>query len=180
MSKFLWKRSEAKLEEEYSKEWLEFVYKREEFEKASFCYNKLDKDKRHQDLRKVLKESDLLEQLSVIKMMGEGYLFSDSIELVVDEVVEIAITGHEECVGMAAIALNHLNMKKWKDKIIQLVFFYTDKNLNDKDVFHYSWHLLYRLGFKNALIEYIDKYKGYMEGEFDEDDLQNITNMTER
>ena len=71
------------------------MYKREEFEKASFCYNKLDKDKRRQDLKKVLKESDLLEQLSVIKMMGEGYLFSNSIELVVDEVVEIAITGHD-------------------------------------------------------------------------------------
>lgn len=169
------------MEEEYSKEWLEFMHKGEEFEKAAFFYNKLDKDKRRQDLRKVLKESDLLEQLRVIKMMEDGwYIFSDSIELVVDEVVEIAITGHEECVGMAGSALNHLNMKKWKDKIIQLVFFYTDKNLNDKVVFHYSWLLLYRLGFKSALIKYIDRYKKYMEGEFDEDDLRDIANMTER
>lgn len=57
----------------YSKEWMELVHKREEFEKASLCYNKLDKEKRRQDLRKILKESDPLEQLPVIKMMGDGY-----------------------------------------------------------------------------------------------------------
>lgn len=168
------------MEEKYSEEWLEFVHKREEYEKASFDYNNVNKNKRRQDLRKILKESNLLEQLSVIKMMAEGYIYSNSIELVLEEVVEIAITGHEECIGWAAIALNHLNMKKWKNKIIQLVIFYTEKNLYDKTVFHYSWLLLYRLGFKDALISYIEKYKEYMEGELDEEDWQDIRNMVER
>ena len=68
------KRSEAYMEENYSEEWLEFVHKREEFEKASFAYNNVNKNKRRQDLRKILKESNLLEQLSVIKMMAEGYI----------------------------------------------------------------------------------------------------------
>ena len=105
----------------------------------------------------------------MIKMMKEGYIYSDSIELVLDEVVEIATTGYEECVGGAVGALNHLNMKKWKNKIIQLVIFYTENNLKDKAVFHYSWHLLYRLGFKQALIDYVEKYEEYMEGELDEE-----------
>lgn len=179
-TELLGKRGKAKLEQKYSKQWLELVCKREGFEKACFNYNKLDKNIRGQDLRRILKESDLLEQLSVLKMMGEGYIFSDSIELVIDEIVEIAITGHEECAGMAVIALNHLNMKKWKDKIIQLVFFITDKELPDKEIFHYSWILLYKLGFKEALIKYIDRYNNYLDGEFDEDDLQNIANMSER
>ena len=174
------KRSEAYMEENYSEEWLEFVHKREEFEKASFDYSNVNQNKRRQDLRKILKESNLLEQLSVLKMMAEGYIFSNSIELVLEEVVEIAITGHEDCTGWAAIALNHLNMKKWKNKIIQLVFFYTEKNLYDKTVFHYSWHLLYRLGFKDALISYTEKYKEYMEEELDEEDWQDIRNMVER
>lgn len=81
---------------------------------------------------------------------------------------------------MAGNALNHLNMKKWKDQIIQLVFSYTDQNLYEKEVFHQSWLLLYRLGFKDALIKYIDRYQNYLDGEFDEDDLQNIENMSER
>ncbi len=168
------------MEEKCSKEWMELVHKKEEFEKAAFLYNKLDKDKRQHDLREALEESDLLRQLSVVRMMGEGYIFSDSIELVIEQVVKIAITGYEECIGWAGIALNHLNMKKWKNKIIQLVIFYTEKNLEDETVFHYSWLLLYKLGFKQALINYIERYEKYMEGELDEDDLLDIKNMVER
>ena len=168
------------MDKKYSEEWQELLYKKEEFEKSSFFYNKLDKEKRQQDLRKALTESNLLEQLSVIRMMGEGYLFPDSIELVLAEVVEIAVTGHEESAGLARIALNYLNMKKWKNKIIQLVILYTEKNLDDKAVFHYSWLLLHNLRFKQALLDYIEKYKTYMEGELDEDDLKDIENMIER
>ncbi|MBD5473300.1 MAG: hypothetical protein HDR20_10565 [Lachnospiraceae bacterium] len=168
------------MKEKYSEEWLELIHKREEYEKASFLYNKVNENQRRQDLRKALKESNVLEQWPVIKMMKEGYIYSDSIELVLDEVVEIATTGYEECVGGAVGALNHLSMKKWKNKIIQLVIFYTENNLKDKAVFHYSWHLLYRLGFKQALIDYVEKYEEYMEGELDEEDWKDIRNMTER
>lgn len=112
--------------------------------------------------------------------MGEGYLLTDSIELVVEDMVQIAILGYEDCMGWAGVALNHLNMKKWKDKIIQLVFFYTNNNLNNKDIFHYSWLLLYKLGFKYALEKYIDIYGEYMIGEFDDKDLLDIKNMEER
>lgn len=168
------------MEEKYSEEWLELIHKREEYEKASFVYNNVDENKRKQDLRKVLKESKASEQWLVMKMMREGYIYSDSIELVLEEVIEIATTGYEECVGCAGDALNHLNMKKWKNKIIQLVIFYTEKNLYDKIVFHYSWHLLYRLGFRQALIDYVEKYREYMEGELDEEDWKDIRNMTER
>ncbi len=166
--------------EGYSEEWIKFLHKKEEFEKVSFCYNKIERNKRQQDLRKALKESDIFEQQSVIRMMKEGYIFSDSIELVLEEVVEIAITGNEECAGLAATALNHLNMRMWKNKIIELVNFYTEKNLDDEDVFHNSWLLLYKLRFKQALINYIEKYKRYMEGELDEEDIIDIKRMAER
>ena len=78
----------------------------------------------------------------------------DAIELVVEDLVRIAI--------------------------MQLVFFYTNNNLNDKEIFHYSWLLLYRLRFKHALEKYIDIYEEYMIGEFDEKDFIDITNMEER
>ncbi|MEO3943819.1 hypothetical protein [Gorillibacterium sp. CAU 1737] len=131
-------------------------------------------------MKKALETKDLLSQLSVLRMMGEGYLFPDSIEVVLEEVVEIAITGHEECAGWAGIALNHVSKKKWKDKIIKLIFFYTDRNSDDPVVFHQSWLLLYRLGFKQALLEYMETYKNDMNGELDDADLRDIENMVER
>lgn len=50
------KRGEAYIEEKYSEEWLELIHKREEYEKASFLYNKVNENQRRQDLRKALKE----------------------------------------------------------------------------------------------------------------------------
>ena len=168
------------MEINYSEEWIEFKQKKEEFESASFYYNNnVDEDKKISDLRKALKETDLLRQLSVIRMMGEGYIFPDSIELVLEEVVEIAVTGHEECAGWAGIALNHLSKEKWKSRIIELITYYTERNREDKAVFHYSWLLLYKLGFKHALKEYIKKYKDYMVGELDEEDLSEIDHIEE-
>ncbi len=165
----------------YSKEWIEFINKKKEFEKASFYYNNnVDENKKKNDLKNALYDMELLNQLSVIRLMGEGYIFPDSIELVLEDVVKMAITGHEECAGWAGVALNHLNMKKWKKKITELIIFYTECNRNDSSVFHYSWLLLYKLGFKNALKEYIEKYKEYMVGELDENDLLEIDNMVER
>ena len=168
------------LEEEYSEEWLQLIKRKEEFEKAALRFNNVDEEKKSQDLSKALKNTDLFGQISVLKMMGEGYLFTDSIELVVEDLVQIAILGYEDCMGWAGVALNHLNMKKWKDKIIQLVFFYTNNNLNNKEIFHYSWLLLYKLRFKYALEKYIDIYEEYMIGEFDDEDLLDIKNMAER
>lgn len=168
------------MEVRYSKEWIELINKKEELDKISFSYNKIDKNKRKHDLRKALEETDLLGQLLVVKMMGEGYIFPNSIELVLEETVKIAITGHEECAAWAGIALNHVDMKKCKNKIIELINFYTEKNLDDNAVFHQAWLLMYKLGFKRALIDYIRKYKKYMEGEFDETDLSDIKNMLER
>lgn len=167
-------------EEEYSEEWMQLIKRKEEFEKAALRFNNVDEEKKSNDLSKALKNTDLFGQISVLKMMGEGYLLTDSIELVVEDLVQIVILGYEDCMGWAGVALNHLNMKKWKDKIIQLVFFYTNNNLNNKDIFHYSWLLLYKLGFKYALEKYIDIYEEYMIGEFDDKDLLDIKNMEER
>lgn len=174
------KRRYMSLEEEFSEEWMQLIKRKEEFEKAALRFNNADEEKKLQDLSKSLKNTDLFGQISVLKMMGEGYIFADSIELVVEDLVKIAIMGYEDCTGWAGVALNRLNMKKWKDKIIQLVFFYTNNNLNDKEIFHYSWLLLYRLRFKHALEKYIDIYEEYMIGEFDEKDFIDITNMEER
>lgn len=168
------------MEMNYSPEWMKLIEKKEELERVSSCYNNIEQNIRKHDLRRALETTDLLSQLSVVRMMGEGYIYPDSIELVLEEVVEIAITGHEECVGWAGVALNHLSKKKWKNKMIELINFYTDCNRDDSLVFHHSWLLLYKLGFKQALKEYIEKNKKYMDGELDNDDLLDIENMVER
>lgn len=165
----------------YSREWTELINKKAEFERVSFNYNNnVEETKKKHDLRQALTRTDLISQLSVIQMMGEGYIFTNSIELVIEEVVEIAVIGHEECAGWSGIALNHLSKKKWKNKIIELINFYTDNNRDDKAVFHQSWLLLYKLGFKQALKEYIENYKEHMDGELDDDDLSDIEKMVER
>lgn len=165
----------------YSKEWEDLIRKKEDFEKASFFYNhEVEEEKRRTDLIKALNEKDIFKQLSAIQMMGEGYLFPNTIELCIEKVVEIAITGQEECVGWAGIALNHLDKKKWKSKIIDLIIQYTEKNKKDEAVFHFAWLLLYRLGYKQALKNYIQRYEEYMIGEFDEEDWSDIENMIER
>ena len=81
------------LEEEYSEEWLQLIKRKEEFEKAALRFNNVDEEKKSQDLSKALKNTDLFGQISVLKMMGEGYLFTDSIELVVEDLVQIAWDG---------------------------------------------------------------------------------------
>lgn len=169
------------MEMNYSREWIELINKKEEFERASFHYNNnVEENKKKNDLRQALDVTDLISQLSVVQMMGEGYIFTNSIELVIEEVVEIAVSGHEECAAWAGVALNHLSKKKWKNKIIELISFYTDCNRDDHAVFHQSWLLLYKLGFKQALKEYIEKYKKDMDGELDDDDLSDIEKMVER
>lgn len=171
------------MEMNYSQEWLELVRKREEFERASFSFNNyVEENQRKEDLRNALKVKDVLKQEHVLEMMAQGYIFTDSVELVLEEIVEIAVTGHEDCVAQAWPVLENLNRrhrndKKWKEKVIELIYFYTDKNKHDEAVFHFAWLLLYELRFKHALKEYIEKYKEYMEGEFDDEILSDIENM---
>ena len=81
------------LEEEFSEEWMQLIRRKEEFEKAAIRFNNVDEEKKFQDLSKSLKNTDLFEQISVLKMMGEGYIFADSIELVVEDLVKIAQDG---------------------------------------------------------------------------------------
>lgn len=161
------------------------VRKKEELERAAFHYhNDVEAEQKKEDLKNALKVKDVLKQVSVLEMMVQGYIFTDSVELVLEEIVEIAVTGHDDCVGLAWLVLKDLNRqhqddKKWKDKVIERIYFYTDNNTHDEAVFHFAWLLLYGLGFKHALKEYIEKYKEYMEGEFDDEDLLDIENMEE-
>lgn len=167
------------MEKSYSVEWKELINKQKEFEDNAFYYNKIEIDVRRQDLKKALEEKDLFVQLSVVRMMAEGYIYPESLELVLEELVIMAITGHEECAAYAGVALNHLNIKKWKNHIVKYIFIYTEKNMDDYAVFHQAWHLMYKLGLKQALLNYIHKYQKYMEDELDEEDLQDINNMYE-
>ena len=61
------------LEEEFSEEWMQLIRRKEEFEKAAIRFNNVDEEKKFQDLSKSLKNTDLFEQISVLKMMGEGH-----------------------------------------------------------------------------------------------------------
>lgn len=89
------------LEEELSEEWMQLIKRKEKFEKAALRFNNADEEKKLQDLSKSLKNTDLFGQISVLKMMGEGYISADSIELVVEDLVRIAIMGYEDCTGWA-------------------------------------------------------------------------------
>lgn len=166
-----------------SPEWLELVRKQEELKRAAFNFhNHVEAEQRKEDLRNALKEKDILKQATVLEMMVQDYIFTDSVELVLEEIVEIGVTGHDDCVGLAWLVLGglnrkHRNDKKWKEKVIELIYFYTDNHTHDEAVFHFAWLLLYELRFKHALKEYIEKYKEYMEGEFDDEDLLDIENM---
>lgn len=166
--------------EYYSEQWENIIKIKTELDNIIFDYNKLDRNIRKNDLHQALSDKNHLKRLPILKMMAEGYFFSDSLELVLDELVMNAVIGHEECAAYASKALNHVNMKKWKKEIIQLIFMYTDNNLSDSFVFHQAWHLMYNLGFKEALLNYIEKYEEYMEGELDEEDIRDIKDLYER
>ena len=55
------------LEEEFSEEWMQLIRRKEEFEKAAIRFNNVDEEKKFQDLSKSLKNTDLFEQISVLK-----------------------------------------------------------------------------------------------------------------
>jgi len=168
------------MEYDYSKDFCRLMEKRQELNDASFTYNNctLDMVKRS-DLKNALFDKELSKQREIVQMMAEGLIFKDTIELVLEDIVYIAVTGNEECAAWARIALRQIDWKGRKDGIIEQIFELTETNKDDNAVFGFSWHLLYDLRYKNALLRYIDRFKDYMSGELSDEDLIDIENLQE-
>lgn len=164
---------------DYSKDWVNLILQMNNLEKAVFYYNKVDDNIKQKDLKMALKQNNMLKELSILKMMAHGYFFGNSIELVLEELVYIAVYGHEECVGYAMEALQHVNIKKCRHDIVKYVYKNTEKHKEDQFVFHYSWRLLYNLSLKKELIEYINKYSINLIDELSGEDREDIERMTD-
>ena len=83
--------------------------------------------------------------------MIDGKLEDNVIEAVLEELVEIAVVGQEECAAKAQIVLSntyrHVSERR-KEDIIRLVFLYTENNIDDTCVFFLDFNFLLKLKWK--------------------------------
>jgi|GEM_PF-2490996 len=164
---------------DYSIEWTDLISQLNKLEESAFRYNQLDKNIMERDLKNALNQKDELKVLRIVKMMSEEILFANSIELVLEDLVQIVVYGNEECIGYAMNAIGHLNIKKWRNEIIKYIYKYTEKYKKDPFVFRYAWRLLYNLNLKKELLNYIDMYKEQLRYEITGDDKADIERLTE-
>lgn len=162
-----------------SEDWINLILQMKKLDEISFSYNQIDKNIRQNDLKKALNQNNMMEELLVLRMMANGLLFGDSIELVLEDIVYIVVYGNEECVGYAMEALRHVDLKKNRYHIIKYIYKYTERYKDDEFTFRYAWRLLYNLGLKRELVEYINKYEKFLYNELSQEDIEDIDKLND-
>ncbi len=113
--------------------------------------------------------------LPELNRMVDKQFEENIIESVLEELVEIAVVGQEECAAQAQVALarTYRNIsERRKEDIIRWVFEYTEKNIEDTAIFFLGFNFLLKLKWKELFIPYIELYGEALKNEFDDDYIQ--------
>lgn len=161
------------MKNEYSKSLNIVLKKKREFDNATFEYNNYIEDSiKKQDLKKILNGNDCWLIRTVLEMIIREDLFPDIIDLVLDEIVYIAITGKQEWVVLAIQILSNLDKNIYEKKIVDLAFSYIEENKRDEIVFFFGFNLFYSLKNKDVLLKFINKYLEGIKNNFDLGDIK--------
>lgn len=108
------------------------------------------------------------------RMMQKKYA-DNVIEALVEELVEVAVVGQEDCAATAQIILSKTYRsvaERKKEDIIKWVFEYTEKNLKDIAIFFLGFNFVLKLRWRELYVPYIESYGESLKNEFGEDYIQ--------
>ena len=111
-------------------------------------------------------------------MVGKEY--DDAIvETVLEELVKTAIIGQIDSAAQSQTVLSdsyyHITEKN-KEKIINWIFEYTEKNIDDPMIIFLGFNLLLKLKWGELFVRYIGLYDELIKKEFDDGKYDNIEN----
>lgn len=149
----------------YSKEWVDLMQKEEAFRKAVGHYNlKVSAEIHKKDIEQAL--NDRKHRLIVTRLMSEGYFPPETIEQVWEQLVYLVFYGDMSTSAWSVSALQKMSYTKQQlycDEISRLALVYADKEKHDDIALMFGLQLLYKLGNKETLKQYIEKFKEYLD-----------------
>lgn len=160
---------------EQSVEWLSLLEKEEAFRKAVGQWNQtVDSEVQKNDILRSL--DDRIGQLIVTRLMNEGYNNTEVVEAVWEKLVYLVFYGNVSVSAWAASALikiPHVRKNEYRDDLALLAIEYADIERNDDIALYNGLDLLYKFNCKEAVIQYIDKFKDYLG--LDDEDINYFT-----
>lgn len=111
------------------------------------------------------------EALPELNRMVNKDFKDNTIESLLEELVEIAVVGQEDCAVQAQIVLaesyRHITEKN-KENIINWILAYTEKYIDDIMIIFLGFNLLLKLDWKELYVKYIGLYDELIKKEFDD------------
>lgn len=115
------------------------------------------------------------EALPELNRMVNKDFNDNTIEALLEELVEVAVVGQEDCAVQAQIVLaesyRHITEKN-KENIINWILAYTEKYIDDIMIIFLGFNLLLKLDWKELYVKYIGLYDELIKKEFDDDYIQ--------
>ena len=111
-----------------------------------------------------------------LNRLAAGDADSQIIEAVLEELVEIAVTGQEDCAAQSQIILadkyKDLSEKR-KPDIIRWIFEYTEKCTEESWKYFLGSNLVLKLNWEDLYVRYIKAYDKFLRVEFGEDYIES-------
>ncbi len=171
--------------EEHSKTWLELMAVYQDYRFKIFNWVKENPDVKYLDLYIELSphllKRDLHKRLLVLDFLRSTDMWDENAILsVFEELTQIALQEQEEVAAYARITLKKIRRCseriKIADYVLMLAAVEEKQEKPDCDIFHNGCMLLFDLGCKEHLKQFIDKYRGliYSASGLDEEDLNEL------
>jgi len=165
----------------YSEEWIDFMQKENDFRKAAGNYNQnIDLEIQKKDILLALEDRNGNGQLITTRLMSEGYIRNEAVEQVWEKLVYLVFYGNLSVSSWSVSSLKGMpydKKKEYKDQIGRLVLEYAEKAGGDDISLMLGLQLLYEMGCKDVILQYIEKYKEILV--LDEEDIVYYQNVTE-
>ncbi len=170
---------------EHSKAWLELMTAYQDYRAKIFNWAKENDDVKYHDLYIELStpmvKRDLHKRLLIMNFLSNTDMWDEkSIISVCEELTKIALQEQEEVAAYARMTLKKIKHRSERiniaEQVLMLAAAEEKQEKTDYDIFHNGCMLLFALGCKEHLKQFIDKYKSfiYSASGLDEADLNEL------
>ena len=163
----------------YSEEWTDLMNAEIAFRKSVGHYNKTTSpETKKKDI--LLSLEDRMGRLITTRLMSKGYIKTEVIEQVWDKLVYLVFYGEQSVASWAIDSLLKIPYDKrnnYKEEIIRLCLIYAEKDKHEEITLKFGLELLYELGYKDAVLQYLEKYKEHFN--LNEEDIVYYQNAHE-
>ncbi len=156
---------------EHSKAWLELMSAYQDYRVKIFNWAKENTDVKYHDLYIELSlpllKRDLHKRLLIMDFLRSTDMWDENTILsVFEELTKLALQEQEEVAAYARITLKKIKhcteRIKIAEQVLRLAAAEEEQEKPDCDIFHNGCMLLFDLGCKEHLMQFIDKYKGFI------------------